>query len=310
MALTQYLDQIVPGWMKRDPFAHWFSFVYVAAAGIDAFVAMVDDAARADMPGEVDEVGSDGQDFTSFDALPLIGRDRRIVQGFTESPFSYAAALRRWRDSHRRAGTARELLEQLARILSPDPPRLRIVTAGGVWYTRETDGTFLLQNTTGTGLQISAAGVWTTDTSTAIAWDWDSLTVPANLGKGDMGRIWVVIYCPCNPPYLAGDEGAWGDEQSEYGDDDGDAVEGCSSTAPHVELLRGIGQDWRAAGIKLSHFILAFDPDSFDPTDLSPAAGTMPDGYWGHHGKVVAGVLVPARLGTARYVRGTAGVAY
>ncbi|MFT3773018.1 MAG: hypothetical protein QM820_47145 [Minicystis sp.] len=202
---------------------------------------------------------------------------------------------------------------ELQGILYPNPPRVRLVTARGTWYTLEPDGTFRMQRIDGQGLVYAPDGAVTPDTTVAHPWDWDSHTVPALPDQGDPFRIWAIIYAPTNSP-LNDDEGAWGDYTSKYGDFD--KVIGTSDTFPHVEQIRGLIDEWRAAGIKLSNVIIAYDPNSFNPAAPGPypAAG-MPDGYWGQHGKVVdvgGGALVwqRSRNPTARYYRGVAGTSY
>lgn len=304
--LTQYIEQLLPGWMLRAPFMHWLGLAFTTAAMLDALIDALYDGRLAGMPGQVDVPGVEGWfgGFESEDALAYLGRDRRIVRGATESAPDYALRLRRFRSSWRAAGTALGLLLQLQGVLGPNPPRMRIVTTFGTWYTLETNGTFRIQNRTGTGLTVTPAGVATLDTNISAPWDWDSLTIPITNNNGNPFRIWPIIYLPTNAP-LTGDEGTWGDGLSKYGTPD--KVIGSSGTFSHTEMLRGIAQDWRPGGIKVSHFILAFDAASFDPLTASPYVG-LPDGYWGHHGKIqtVAGrpTWVPSRLGTARYVRG------
>ena len=117
------------------------------------------DGAMASMPGQLD--GIDGFDgyaaFPMIDALPVTGRDRRLSQGLTETPAEYALRQRRYLDTHRRCGAAFAILEQVAAILSPNPPRLRLVSAGGVWWTREPNGNVSMVTTLGTGIDIDAA---------------------------------------------------------------------------------------------------------------------------------------------------------
>lgn len=321
-SIVEQLEQRLPGWMQQDPFAHWAALMLTIAAAFDGVIEGVLDGVFSSMPGQVNTPDAVwAETFGGVDALPYIGRDRGIIGGLTEHPADYAERLRKWLDvgiaggaayGWASAGTAYGMLGQLASVLGPNPPRLRCVTAGGVWYTRESDGTFKIQTTTGRGLRLNADGTTAPETGIAHPWDWDSHCVPPLWDQNDPGRIWLIIYAPCNAPYLAGTEGKWGDGTTHYGDVDG--VIGTTATPAHRELVRDLADAWRAAGLKLSHIIVAYDPASFDPLTPGPypAAG-MPDGYWGHHGKLatVAGVLtrVRARLATARYTRGLAGLA-
>jgi hypothetical protein len=310
--LSTIIERVVPGWMRLKPYEHWLGLAFTIAAGLDALMDAAFDATLSDMPGQVDQPNGAGYDaFSSIDALPLIGRDRRIAAGFEEPPDVYAAELRAFRESWRRSATAFEFLDQVAAILSPTPPRLRIVSALGQWWTRETDGTYRLDRQDGQGFTLSPTGVWTLNSNVPPLWDWDSTSVPPPPDQGDDLRTWLIIYAPCNLPHLKGDEGTFGDGKAVYGPD---GVIGCNSSLAWINLIRGVAADFRPAGVLLSHIILALDPDSFDPTVASPTVPpgstytALPDGNWGWHSKpaIVGGVLVRVRgrLPTARYALG------
>lgn len=309
--LSTYIDELLPGWMKKKPFAHFTTFAFLTAAVLDALREAFLDGRLAGMPGQVDLPGVESMGgFLSIDALPFIGRDRRIVQGFTEPPADYAERLRKFRTLWRAAGTSRGLLQQVQSVLSPNPPRVRLVTTAGTWYTLEPDGTFVMQTTTGTGLQYNPDGTVVPSSGVAHPWDWDSLTIPAPADQSDTFRFWIIVYLPTNIP-LQATEGTWGDGVTKYGDKD--KVVGTSGTVTHTEMLRGLANDWRTAGIKLSHFILTFDPTSFNPLSVYPDPG-LPDGFWGQHGKVKASggaaTWARSRNPVARYVRAVAGIGY
>lgn len=311
--LSEVIDEIIPGWMKKKPFEHWTQLAFVTAAMFDALVDSFHDGRLAGMPGQVDLPGIPTMGgFESIDALPFIGRDRRIVEGQTENPADYAERLRKFRTLWRKAGTAKGLLIQLQSILGPNPPLVRLVTTHGTWYTLVPDGTFIINWVNGKGLQYNPNGtVEVLAYAEAHPWDWDSTTKPAPDDIDDPFRIWAIIYLPTNAP-LTATEGKWGDGTTRYGDYD--KCTGTSGTVSHTELLRGLANDWRTAGVKLSHFILTFDPASFDPLLAYPDPG-LPDGYWGQHGKIAtffggAQKWVRSRNPRARYVRGVAGIGY
>jgi hypothetical protein len=202
-------------------------------------------------------------------ALPRLGRDRCIRRGFAESDDSYAGRLPAWLDDWRRAGNPFGLMHAVRDYLSPARPLLRIVNASGTWYTLHPDDTEEVVQT------------WP-----ALNWDWD----------GDASkptRFWLVIYSDAGPwtPGTSYDDGnPW----------DGGATFGTSATAEQVATLRAIVRDFKSAGDRCSHIIVAFDPTSFAPT-AAPGDPGMPDGTWGHWSKNVGGVQVPARLGSAEY---------
>jgi hypothetical protein len=189
---------------------------------------------------------------------------------------------------------------------------MRIVSARGQWWTREPDGTYRLDRQDGHGFTLTPAGVWTQNPNVPPLWDWDSTSVPPPPDQDDPFRIWLIIYAPCNLPHLKGDEGTFGDGKAVYGPD---GVIGCDSHIEWINLVRGVAHDFRPAGMLLSHILLAYDADSFDPEVASPTVPpgatytALPDGNWGWHGKpaVIDGIStrVRARLATARYALGT-----
>jgi hypothetical protein len=312
--LTDYIEDFLPGWARKKPFEHVTNLVLSVSLVIDGMIEGAYDGRKAGMPAQDDTPGFPWQTlYPSIEALPFIGRDRRRVRGFTETVSDYAFRLRRFRSAWRGAGTARGIIDELAAVLGPNPPKFRLVDSHGNWWTRETDGTIKFQNRTGTGLTYHTNGSVTPDASVTHPWDWDSHSNPISLGMGDGVRIWVIVYMPSNVP-LTATETKWGDGLTKYGDFD--KVIGTNDTAPHVEQIRGVLNDWKAGGVKLHHIIIAFDPASFDPLTPGPypAAG-MPDGWWGHHGKPISLIdgswqWVRSRNPTARYYRGTAGTVY
>lgn len=144
------------------------------------------------------------------EALPHIGRDRRIFLGLSETNDSYAARLTQARATWKLAGNAPTLLRQLWALLTPgSTTRIRYVVNG-------------YDGTAGTGTQFS--DWWTIDGSGlthlrtdpgASNWDWDG----DSLGYGKQARFWIIVYradvTPATwgvpPPTLWGEEGwYWG----------------------------------------------------------------------------------------------------
>src|SRR5689334_12421730 len=137
--------------MRLIPFQHWRGIAAALASTVDALIDGIFDGRSAALPGQVKIPGVAGLGgFDSVDALPLIGRDRRIVRGWTETSWDYAERLRLWRSPDKgwlRAGTAFGLLWQIRGILGPNPPLVRLVQQshdttgdfpeidGGYWYS-------------------------------------------------------------------------------------------------------------------------------------------------------------------------------
>ena len=101
----------------------------------------------------------------------------------------------------------------------------------------------------------------------------------------------MIIYPLSGKPWSASVAGAW---------PSGGTI-GTSATPDQVASVRGIIHDWQPDGTTCREIVIAFDPNSFDPTAPDP------DGHWTHFGKDVAGHYQIARLTTARYWIGAIG---
>lgn len=211
-----------------------------------------------------------GKTTAPADALAALGRDRGVVRGIFDSDADYARKLVRWLDDRQRQGNPFMLMQKLAEYCGP-LPSFRTVDVRGNWFSR------------------SAAGV-----ETALLkqgnWNWDA-------GDGTRwSRFWVVIYP--NGLWSPGPTAhGWGDTAGpRWGDATG--TWGSTATSEHVQTLRSLVATWKPGGTRCVNIILAFDPASFNP------ASPEPDGLWERDCKYVAGVAVPCRLATARYLDG------
>lgn len=265
LSFRETLRRYVPPWLSDRPSSGLtvgFRFLYCLVAPLDAGVQAALEGLQAHYPGQGTPT-----------ALPLIGRDRRILRGFIESDDSYAARLRGWLDDWRIAGEAFSLMRQIRGYLTPHPVLLRTVDNNGNWFTLREDGsTEVVQ------------------TQPASNWNWDG---NAALGS----RFWLIVY----PHPALWTEGApWGDP-AQWGGVWGIPSRswGTTATQDQIASIKTVIQQWKPAHARCSHVIIAFDPASFDPT-LSPGA-PLPDGTWGIWHKIELGVAVPSRLQSARY---------
>lgn len=199
-----------------------------------------------------------------LDALSYHSRDRRIVRGLGELPEVFARRMLSWLDEHRVRGNPFALMRQLRAYCNAEV-RVRVVDRRGNWYTLDRDGTtsYLL-----------AQGDWDWDGGAASRW----------------ARFWVIIYpTAAGEPWTTGSQ--WGDPGLVWGDPT--KTWGTSATPQQVADVRRIVRDWKPAGTRCEHIIIAFDDDSFQPGGVD-----LPDGTWGS---------ARNRLDTARYWRGTRG---
>lgn len=213
------------------------------------------------------------------DALAAMGRDRGILRGINESSTAYAARLIPWLDAHKKRGTAFELIRQIRAYLGGNI-MVRTVDERGNWHT------------------IDAAGVKSYRLN-AGNWDWDGSTPPTK-----RGRFWVIIYPPDTAAGVFKVGPTWGDP-SLWGGAWGTSgyTWGTTATPEQVQSVRSIVREWKPAGTRCSHIIVAFDETSFDP--MGAPGAPLPDGTWGNASKISGGAYVPARLTTARYWRGS-----
>lgn len=229
----QSIDAISPPWLRK-----FMGYVprYMYALGLiqDMVAEGVTQAVKSRFPG----VGTPT-------ALPVIGRDRRIIRGPNETDTSYAARCVRWLDSWRIAGSPFAVMDALQGFASPVAITVRTVDNSGNWFTLAADGTKSYHKGT---------------------WDWDS-------NPTRWWRFWVIIYATplWDSPGTYGDGSSWGDGGLAWG------ATGITST--EIETLRAIVRQWKDAGPYCENIILAFDDTSFDPTH-NPGDSGVPDGTW------------------------------
>lgn len=198
------------------------------------------------------------------DALSLISRDRKIVRGIDEEPEAFALRLIAWLDDHRNRGNAYALMRQVRGYCNA-AVRVRTVDARGNWYTLDRDGSRSF---------VPAAGNWNWDDADASRW----------------ARFWVIIYPTADGlPWTEGP--TWGEAGLTWGE--ATRTWGSTATPQQVADVRRIVRDWKPAGTRCEHIIIAFDDASFAPDGSN---GDLPAGTWAR---------ATERLATARYWRGT-----
>lgn len=204
------------------------------------------------------------------DALPVLGRERGIRRGISETDASYVSRLLIWLVSRRFRGNPYALADQLAGWLGAKVGVIRVVNQQGAWYTRLSDGTREYHRATPTNFS------------------WDAYPT-------QWSRYWVILYpsdtCWNTRKVLTGLT-TWGDHSGTWG---------TTMSRGEAEVLRAIVGEWNPPHARCSHIVLAYDDASFAPT-ASPGA-PMPDGTWEFWGYDPGTGLAPARLNTARYGR-------
>jgi hypothetical protein len=206
--------------------------------------------------------------YAPADALPWIGRDRKIVRGINEPAAAYAARLIRWLDDHKVRGNPYALHAQLRAYLQQDV-MIRTVDRRGNWFTTAVGGTKSCSLDTGN-------------------WDWDGGALSR------WARFWVIIYPTAGGlPFTTCSSwatGLWASAGSF----------GTTATADQIASVRGIIKEWKPAGTRCEWIIIATDASSFTPT-----GSQTPGGDWGNWGLDTAGNYNLVRLITGRYWEGS-----
>lgn len=317
--LVDLIKLVGPGWAFRAPRLHWGQYLQLVGAVVDALQELAEDAHLAALPGQVELDGVPNLGgFYSVDALDFIGRDLGIPRGLAESAGAYALRLRRAVDSWQLGGTAWGILDSLAGVLDAPgqtPPRLRLVTREGWWYTRESDGTRRLQTPLADGFVIAPDGTVTADATVAHAFDWSSNSFPQAPNQADGTRSWIIVEWPTSGPYLTDtdhlyeDPGRCGDgwDDLTHGGYEGSPNAGTVGTnAPIqlVELMRHAVELQRASGFLVAYFIVVRASDAqFKPDGSSIGTNAYPDGQWDYCSKYDAATQsrVPSRNPLAEY---------
>lgn len=264
---------ISPPWL-RGPVGQ--KFMYCQAVQFDALADAFAYSIRFGLPT-----------YAAPDSLPLIGQDRQIDRGPAEPVASYTNRLIQWLDLWASAGSAPSVIIALGSyfigftiVSGPTPIVIetvndQITTALGtlnVWDSGPSDPPVHTVSNPGN-------------------WNWDGIKVP--------GRSWVIIF---NGPWTKGNK--WGATGKKWG---GGLAWGGTTNATSQEgkSIKALVKKWKAAACLVQDIIVAFDNTWFQPA-LPPGDPKLPDGTWGHWGKIVTigGVQtrVPARTNTAIYL--------
>lgn len=175
------LAGIIPRWLSGYIGSR---FLYTLGLTVDALGESLDDGAKYKFP----IVNSDGY----FDQLQLglLGAERGILPGPTETNTQYAQRLIYWRQVRRRKGCSFPLMEQLQAFLTPYPVTVRVITDTGYRYTLAPGGyqyAQLYTSPANADIAKVPSGAVTLD---KVSWNWDGTTVPS--------RFWVLLYDTSN----------------------------------------------------------------------------------------------------------------
>jgi hypothetical protein len=237
-------------------------------------------------------------DFAPPDALPWLAADRLVDVGPNETKAHIIVRLIRWLESARYFGTPTGILTAISGYLSPLTPAMRVINQSGNWYTY-TVGT----DPWPVGQALPSAPSRTVATSSY--WKWDGLSDPW-IGSRGWWRSWVVIYSPSGSPWPAPSATCGGGARC----GDGTACNWAGSQND-MQMLRNLTRKFKAAHTYVPTIIVSYVTTLFPASSGTPGTN-LPDGFWGHWGKVggfggLSSVYVPARnIAGASYIDGVA----
>lgn len=274
MSIRDSLANICPSWL-RDGVAE--RFVGTLGFGADLLVEKMLQGRNASLPGRGDP-----------SALPLLGADRLVARGLSESDDSYAERLRTSIDHWRRAGSARAVLEEALGFLLATTPEILSVLQSSVWdrYAAGADPTAAPEHIVG-----------------AANWDWDSLDQLGSVWARQWWRRWLVVFSTSPQAWTAPAPFVFGTPGVKIGQTSNSIGLFCSPDV--IKSLRNIVDLRKSAGTWYRWIIVSFDDALFDP-EAPAGGGVNPDGTFGRWCKLSGNRYVSSRFANARYCDGVA----
>lgn len=189
-------------------------------------------------------------------SLREIARDRHVLTFPEQMRAAQEEAAKDWIEANKDAGLPFGVMRQAQYLFAPEVPKVRLVQGNSeraVWYTLDSDGTF------------SAVRQEVSN------WDWDSEWALGLPEPTKIHRFFLIVYAPASVTPYTPDEAP--SETMSLG---------ASGLTKQMAInIEACVRYWKSAGSVLWGWILAFDPDSFDPEgDNTSRPGGYPDGDW------------------------------
>ncbi len=190
------IRRVMPRWLQGGVAE---KIGYSIGVHLDGFVDMLAASVKLRFPN-----------LYSGETLDMLGRDRRIRRGPSDTDATYASRLIPWLDDHRTRGAGQTLLRQIHRYFAPNNFEVDLVYRSGRRY------------------HMTAAGVITCEDSDCL---WEADDLPEKYARWALYYQWPVAY---STDGKWGDAGAWGDG----------GVWAVNVPADVVEDLRAIPTEW------------------------------------------------------------------
>jgi hypothetical protein len=194
------IRDISPPWLRKG---NAEKLGYSLGVVVDDFAEALNASIRIRFPGVY-----------STESLPLIGRERRIRRGRTETDAVYASRLTRWLTDHRRRGGPYAMLAQVFAHYAPNNFNIELIYRSGRQFAMDTAGAVVRSDIS-----------WSPDSTPSLWAHW-----------------WLIYHWP--DPVAA--SGTWDDEPTTVWDDT--ATVWDSDLSPQdVEDIRLVPKEWNAA---------------------------------------------------------------
>lgn len=225
------------------------------------------------------------------DALQWLAADRQIVRGPNESASHYVPRLIQWLDLWRHAGENLAIMLAVLGAVSPATPQVRMVQTSGetsVLWTRSQWDTYAAGADPFPPGQTDPTPPYRQyeQTSPPVGphlgnWYWDSALDPF-YAPWMRWRAWLIVYSLSGSPWAA-PTATWGGG-AKWGDG---TCWGWAGTNADAVTLTEVVRQWKSAHCWVPWILITYDVTMFDPTQTF-GSSKLPDGTWGHWGKVVS----------------------
>jgi hypothetical protein len=258
--------QLAPPWLTKgydgSP-GQGGRYQFLQGLAIDALIEKTNQGALASSPGLT----------LTPTSLPLIGADRQLLQGPTETQASYVARLLAWRQTWALAGNAWSIMKAVAAYLSPAFPDMFCVSDSWVWDYYSVDY----------GPQSIAYPPFHYNAILSNNWNWDSATNydAIRVSGGPWWRFWLIINSEDPSAWVAQWPALGTAGQPTLGNAPNASLGFANKSSAFFSTLLNRVFQFVPASAWLRWLLVNFDRSKLIPDALGPGGGIMPDGTWG-----------------------------
>ena len=243
----------------------------------DALASAAEAAIYAGLPG-----------VAPADALPWAAADRQITPGPNESQQHFTGRLNQWLTRSRYYGTPTGVLLALLGYTDPAYPVVRTVSSN--FPAASTTSTTIWNSySTGSDPFSTGAHLPTPPQRQIVSpanWNWDGASDP-NVGVPGWWRAWVIIQSVAGSPWPQ-PSATFGSFSLGYTTSGGSGLYlNWAGSGPDPSSLGTLVKKWRGAHNTIPSIIVSYSTSLFNQASTF-GSSTLPDGHYGHWGKVAS----------------------